>query len=206
MQENDNITPYRQQLRERILDTAMRAFATQGIRAVKMDDIARQLGISKRTLYELYENKEDLLFEGVKKYKAIREHEILELSDSSHSVMDIILYAYRQKVETFRQTSPQFYTDLTKYPRVMSLQEMERRINHERFLMFLKRGVKEGYFRADIDYRLVVRLFEAIGEYILQNQLYRLYSIEAIFKNIVFVSLRGFCTTRGIETLDTMLD
>ena len=206
MQENDNITPYRQQLRERILDTAMRAFATQGIRAVKMDDIARQLGISKRTLYELYENKEDLLFEGVKKYKAIREHEILELSDSSHSVMDIILYAYRQKVETFRQTSPQFYTDLTKYPRVMSLQEKERRINHERFLTFLKRGVKEGYFRADIDYRLVVRLFEAIGEYILQNQLYRLYSIEAIFKNIVFVSLRGFCTTRGIETLDTMLD
>ena len=206
MQENDNITPYRQQLRERILDTAMRAFATQGIRAVKMDDIARQLGISKRTLYELYENKEDLLFEGVKKYKAIREHEILELSDSSHSVMDVILYAYRQKVETFRQTSPQFYTDLTKYPRVMSLQEKERRINHERFLMFLKRGVKEGYFRADIDYRLVVRLFEAIGEYILQNQLYRLYSIEAIFKNIVFVSLRGFCTTRGIETLDTMLD
>ena len=206
MQENDNITPYRQQLRERILDTAMRAFATQGIRAVKMDDIARQLGISKRTLYELYENKEDLLFEGVKKYKAIREHEILELSDSSHSVMDVILYAYRQKVETFRQTSPQFYTDLTKYPRVMSLQEKERRINHERFLTFLKRGVKEGYFRADIDYRLVVRLFEAIGEYILQNQLYRLYSIEAIFKNIVFVSLRGFCTTRGIETLDTMLD
>ncbi|MCR5679935.1 MAG: TetR/AcrR family transcriptional regulator [Prevotella sp.] len=206
MQENKNISAYRQQLRDRILDTAMHAFATQGIRAVKMDDIARQLGISKRTLYEIYDNKEDLLFEGVKKYKEIRERQIKDMLDGDHNVMDVILYAYRQKVETFRRTSPKFYSDLTKFPRVMSLQERDRHVNHERFLVFLERGVKEGFFRTDIDYRLVVRLFEAIGDYILNNQLYRIFSIEAIFKNIVFVSIRGFCTERGIKTIDAMID
>ena len=53
MAESSKITAYKQRLRDRIVDTAMTAFAAQGIRAVKMDDIAQQLGISKRTLYEL---------------------------------------------------------------------------------------------------------------------------------------------------------
>jgi len=56
MQDN---TPsaYRKELRARLLDTAMKAFSTYGIKAVKMDYIAQTLGISKRTLYEIYDNK-----------------------------------------------------------------------------------------------------------------------------------------------------
>lgn len=48
--------------KERIVEQAMRMFATQGIKAVRMDDIARQLGVSKRTLYELFGDKEGLLY------------------------------------------------------------------------------------------------------------------------------------------------
>ena len=59
-------TEYREQLKDRILKTAMQEFLTNGIKQVKMDDIARKLGISKRTLYEIYGNKEELLFEGIK--------------------------------------------------------------------------------------------------------------------------------------------
>lgn len=59
------LNSYRQELRPRILETAMTLFRKHGIRQVKMDDIAATLGISKRTLYELYANKEKLLLEGV---------------------------------------------------------------------------------------------------------------------------------------------
>ena len=51
---------YRSELRERILAIATQMFTTRGIRKVKMDDIANRLKISKRTLYEVYQNKEDL--------------------------------------------------------------------------------------------------------------------------------------------------
>ena len=57
MQEIKDLTPYRQSLRDRILDAAMILFAKHGIRAVKMDDVSHALSISKRTLYELYDNK-----------------------------------------------------------------------------------------------------------------------------------------------------
>ena len=76
MSDSGNISAYRQQLRERIIETSMRAFAAHGIRAVKMDDIARLLGISKRTLYELYENKETVLCEGIRYFHSKSEQSI----------------------------------------------------------------------------------------------------------------------------------
>ena len=60
-----SLSTYRQELKVRILQTAMREFKQKGIRDVRMDDIAGILGISKRTLYEIYENKEELLLAGL---------------------------------------------------------------------------------------------------------------------------------------------
>ena len=62
-----HISEYRAALKGKILDKALQLFFANGIRAVKMDDIAKSLSISKRTLYELYDNKEILLFECLKK-------------------------------------------------------------------------------------------------------------------------------------------
>ena len=66
MQEFKNLSAYRRGLKGKILETAMVMFAKNGIKAVRMDDIASSLNISKRTLYEIFENKEVLLFEGIK--------------------------------------------------------------------------------------------------------------------------------------------
>ena len=66
MQETKDISPYKQGLRDVIIDAAIKSFAEKGIRSVKMDDVAAELSISKRTLYEIFDRKEDLLFEGVK--------------------------------------------------------------------------------------------------------------------------------------------
>ena len=57
-----HLTP-RPELRERIIETAVKAFAAQGIKSITMDDIATSLGISKRTLYEVFPDKETLLEE-----------------------------------------------------------------------------------------------------------------------------------------------
>lgn len=61
----------RAELRERIVETAMNAFTSHGIKSITMDDIAASLGISKRTLYEVFSDKESLLKEGILRYKRI---------------------------------------------------------------------------------------------------------------------------------------
>ena len=202
MSDNGNISVYRQQLRERIIETSMRAFSAQGIRAVKMDDIARQLSISKRTLYELYENKETVLCEGVRYFHSKREQHMKELVQRGKSVIDIVLEAYRQRLEELRGTSSQFYDDLKKYPRVLEILEDNKRHNHQRFVDFLHRGVEEGYFRSDLDYDIVPLMFDAIGRYIMLRELYRQFDMEQVFKSLVFTSLRGICTAMGAKALD----
>jgi len=202
MSENNTFTTYRQQLRERIVETAMSAFASQGIRAVKMDDIARQICISKRTLYELYENKESLLFEVVRFFHSNRERRMVELVQHGKNAIDIVLEAYRQRLEELRGISPLFYDDLKKYPRVLKFLEENKEKNSQRFVDFLHRGVAEGYFRSDLDYNLVPLMFDAIGRYIMIRELYRQYDMELVFRSLVFTSLRGICTEMGAKALD----
>jgi len=202
MKQAKSVTPYIAALRDRIVDTAMHAFATKGIKAVKMDDIAKQLGISKRTLYEIFENKEILLFEGVKKYKVLKEKEILEIYKKSPHVMNILLKIYRMKVEEFKVTCPEFYSDLERYPSVQDFFSKDKQQSHERFIEFVKRGIEEGYFRKDLNLDLLTSMFSSVMQYIMHEQLYKRYSIEEIFHNIIFVSLRGFSTIKGIKQLE----
>lgn len=202
MQENRNLTAYRQQLYDRILDTAMSAFTKKGIKAVKMDDIAQQLVISKRTLYEIFENKEVLLYEGVRKSKRQRNELLKQMVSECSNVMDLILLFYHKKVEEFKLVNPQFYEDLVRYPRVLVFLEEEKDANHQQFMAFLMRGVSEGYFRSDIDYEVVTWSFSIMSQNIMSSQLYNKYSMEHIMYNLIFVSLRGFCTQKGIEVLD----
>jgi AcrR family transcriptional regulator len=101
MQENKNNTAYKLSLRDKILDTAMIMFTTKGIRAVKMDDIANSLQISKRTLYELYSDMEHLLLEGLKKHINLRSAEMHRMAVEKDNVMDIILEVFLRKVDEF---------------------------------------------------------------------------------------------------------
>lgn len=205
MQELKSLSAYRQGLKGKILDTAMTLFAKNGIKAVKMDDIARALNISKRTIYELYENKEVILFEGIKRYNQRREEEMSQFVKGNTNVMDIILNVYKVKVEEFRFTNPLFYDDLEKYPDVMAYLEKSREENRKELIAFLNKGVKEGYFREDINNDLVTILFDSIGQLFLQKRLYARFSIESVLNNIMFISLRGICTIKGIEVLDNFL-
>ena len=90
MQETKDISPYKQGLRDKIITSAMMAFAKKGIRQVKMDDVASELGISKRTLYEIFDKKEGLLYEGVKYYLGERRSQMQQKAQDCNNVMEII--------------------------------------------------------------------------------------------------------------------
>ena len=205
MQETKAITAYKQGLRVKILATAMADFRQRGIRAVKMDDVATELGISKRTLYEIFDKKEDLLFEAMKHYYGERTERIRLKVLHCANVMEIILTVYRIKVEEFQQTNPNFFVDLVKYPQVLLFLNQENQSNRTKFQQFIERGIHEDFFRSDVNYELMTHLFDALGNYVIQNQLYRQFTIEEIFKNLIFVTLRGMCTARGATTLDEIL-
>jgi AcrR family transcriptional regulator len=202
MQEK-NITQYRRELYDRILDAAITLFAKHGVKAVKMDDIASELSISKRTLYELYANKELLLFECVKCNRERKRRELDAFaSQPGRTVMDIVLYIYKVGVSESARTNRLFYDDLAKYPEIVEFLTRDKASSQQQFRRFMQRGVDEGFFRPDINYELIVHLFEAIGSYLNSHSLYQQYTSEELFLNMIFVSLRGFCTEKGIRIID----
>lgn len=98
MYKGSSQTCYKLELRNRILKAAMTEFLHKGVKSVKMDDIANTLAISKRTLYEIYSNKEELLLEAVRIHEQEFNDHMLQYSlDKNHNVMDIIIEFYKKK-------------------------------------------------------------------------------------------------------------
>ena len=202
MQEIKNFTDYKLQLMNRILNKVIAAVSVRGIKAVKMDDIAAELNISKRTLYEIYDDKETLVLEAVKHYHKHKQLELNAFSAMNHNVLDIVIFLYERHIKESKAINPLFYEDMVKYPRIVAYFEERQHDSRKNFQQFMKRGVKEGLFRADIDYTIIGHVFEALGAYMRDKRLYEKYPFQELFFNMLFVSLRGFCTIKGIEKLD----
>lgn len=195
-------TAYKRALKGRILEAAMKAFAERGIKAVKMDDVAQMLSISKRTLYEIYKDKEELLYQGVILSDQEYKKSMGDFIEHAPSVMDVIIEAYQRRVVRTGAINPLFYEDIQKYPRVVEFLDKERERARDQFLGFMQRGVREGYFREDIDYELIAELFNAINRYIMNQHMLSKYSIQVLFTNMLLVPLRGFCTEKGLQVVD----
>ena len=147
MQETNDFSPYRRHLKTKIMETAMKAFRTQGVRKVRMDDIAEELSISKRTVYEIFGTKERLVYECVLKYKEDESSKLSELAAHCLNVMEILLIIYKRRIENTKRTNILFYLDLRRYSSVMQLLKERNERNRELCQRFIKRGIEEGYFR-----------------------------------------------------------
>ncbi len=196
-------TPYRQKLHQRILNEAMREFYSRGIKAVKMDDIAQNLAISKRTLYEIYRNKEELLLEGIKNAEDEFDLNMAEfIKTYGNNVMDIMIEFYHMQLKFMSEVSPLFFEELNKYDQVLYYLETKHRERDAKAAEFFKRGIQDGFFRADANYEIVTEIGRAAIDYSIKSQMYKKYTLQTITQNIVLLIIRGICTQQGLDMID----
>lgn len=201
MERNDTSTLYRQELKGKILATAMLLFEQKGIKCVKMDDIAKELSISKRTLYELYENKEQLLYEGVRHQYMERSEYLRHFAQQAKNEMEIVMEAIRSNLQYLGHINPQFFLDINKYSRVLDFLQQQHDEQRANSIHFMERGVEHGYFRPDVNYEIVSSMGDAVMTHMMETKMYKKYPMRDIFKNYVNVLLRGLCTEKGLAEL-----
>lgn len=119
MAEHGKDASQRVELRERIITAATEAFTSKGIKSITMDDIAAALGISKRTLYEVFSDKESLLKECILKMQAEREKYLQEVFEHSHNVLEVILTVFRKASRYFIRRTNAFLKILRNIPKYM---------------------------------------------------------------------------------------
>ncbi len=205
--QNMNIgNAYRQELKGKILQAATSLFYQHGIKQVKMDDIANSLKISKRTLYEIYENKEVLLFEVLQRNEEMERDQLMEFDKPGTNVLNIIFEFYRLRTQELSRINPLFFEDIHKYPKLLSYVRKRHEQQDSRVIAFMKRGVDEGYFLSNLNYEIVHVLADAAGQAIMNNFLYKKYDIRELFKISVMLFIRGICTPKGVRMLDESID
>lgn len=206
MHKTGNMTVYRENLKTKILDTSVLLFKQKGIRAVKMDDIATDMGISKRTLYEIYSNKEDLLFECVKHDSEKMTKQLSDYAAKAENEMDVIAFFLKLKLKDLGTINPKFFYDTQKYSRIVEFLHEYNEKQREKSFHFMRKGIEHGFFRDDINYDIVHKMGDAAINYVMQAKMYRKYSIKEIFHTFITVYMRGCCTTKGIEYLEQFMN
>lgn len=200
-------TAYRRNLKGMILDVAMHEFYSNGIKSVKMDDIAKKLQISKRTLYEIYGNKEELLLEGLRRDELFFEKQLQHFaSEQARNVMEIVMKFFQMQMKRLAMVNPCFFVELHKYDLIVSYLDKVHIRRNVRSVEFFKTGIKEGLFKEDLDYELISLLCEEMIRGVMAKELYRVYDLQHIFRNIIIVFVRGFATKEGIAVIDKLLE
>ena len=202
MQRQTVSTPYRQELRTRVLQEATRQFHQKGIRAVKMDDIAVALAISKRTLYELFGNKEDLALAVITQHHEEMNRLMSDFASTNRSVIDILVFFFRMNMDRDHDINPLFFEDMNKYPKLVKYFKELREERNREAKLFMQTGVEQGYFRKEFNYDLVVKMGEAIEQYFSRTHIHHLYGHKEVFATVAAVLFRGICTQKGLDTLE----
>lgn len=191
-------------LGERIIQQATVLFSRDGIKNVSMDDLASSLGISKRTIYENFKNKEDILKNCILVLQENRNRRVIVTMRQSENIM----YGCLQIINDIRYTqSPtvKFWEDVYKYyPQVYQciLEDAEK--SNIYLKQLLEEGIKDNYFRKNLNFDETVFMLD-ISTYI---KIIGIYSVRVplsrtdLIFNIMVNMLRGISTAKGIEIID----
>ena len=197
------------EIREKIIDTAGTLFYQNGIRQVTMNDIAQSLGISKRTIYENFKDKDSLLTNYL--IKAITNHrtKAQEIMSESKNVIEGLFKFGEFNQEVMRNINPIFFEDIKKYhPGVFKrvANNNGEFKNYEFSYTLLKRGVNEGIFIKEIDIEIANLFIHYSMEFFHEIEEQKKCSHETIWKSVHLPYLRGICTPKGLELIAHFLN
>ena len=204
MGEHTKHSTSRVELRERIILAAVELFTTNGIKSITMDEIAASLGISKRTLYEVFPDKETLLEECILKSQKDGDIFVKGVIETSGNVLEVLLRCYQWSIERFHATNKKFFEDIKKYPKAYQLKNNRNR-SSEDTVNFFKEGVKQGIFRDDVNFAIINLLVRDQLDLLMNSDICNEYSFLEVYESIMFTFLRGISTEKGARVLEDFI-
>lgn len=195
----------RRQLKEHIIDTAQALFTANGIKGITMDEIAAALGISKRTLYEVFRDKGELLEACIRRSQRELDDFLATLLATSGNVLEVLLKLFQYSIEKYHSTNKKFFEDLKKYPKACELMRSGHNRDTDDAVRFFREGVRQGIFRDDVNFAVVNLLVRQQFELLMDTDICQRFSFREVYESIMFTCLRGISTERGARELDEFL-
>ncbi|WP_299108870.1 TetR/AcrR family transcriptional regulator [uncultured Winogradskyella sp.] len=183
-----------------LLKCSIEQFTQFGSKHVTLDDLANELGISKKTIYSLFKNKEDLVTSSVESLINEFKEDINRVinSNGKDPILSVILI-YQRGFEYLKYFKPSFLFGLEKYyPKANTLyHNFIEELSNSIVLDLLVKAKEAGSIRKDIDVELVVKLyFYRVDNLVFKrDSLFESYTEEALFKHLVIYNLKGIISS-----------
>ena len=188
--------------RRMVVKSAMSLFRAQGIKDVTMDDIAHSLKMSKRTLYELFDDKESLLLYCMKTEGILQRDRLRERVENAANVLEPVLYDFAFRMDELRKVAPSFFSDLNRYPKLIAYMTEVRQEQRKMTVDHLSKGVAQGLFREGVNFEIVYNIICSQFDYIISSEEFKKYTPSELFNNLVLNYFRGCATPKGVEIMD----
>lgn len=148
------------ELRENIIEVATGLFRQVGVRAVTMDDIARQAGISKKTIYQEFEDKGALVFEAFSAFLEKEEEVLRKIIQEEDNVIQHFVRISKFMKEQYTGMNPLILNEIRRYyPKSWKRFEgFKNGLALKTMVEVLERGKETGYFRNEIDVEILAML------------------------------------------------
>jgi TetR/AcrR family transcriptional regulator, cholesterol catabolism regulator len=181
-----------------------------GIKSMTMDDVANELGISKKTLYQYFADKAELVKEIVSDTISEQACMFSELSDKRLNAIEV-LYNISMYVSKFlNEMNPSISFDLRKYyPEAWEILGNHKK-NHiyNSIKVNMQKGINEGLYRPELKVELIAAIYVLRTEHVLNFEPYeddKEYTSSEIFEELIEYHIRGIATPKGIKCFEEIL-
>ncbi len=192
-----------------ILEKVSILYQKYGIKSITMDDVAREFGISKKTLYQYVTDKPDLV-EKVMLLIAEKHNSFFKkLRAKKINAIEELFEVNKYFTGMLKNYNPSMEYDLRKYyPDLFKkIYEVRRKRMYESIIRNMKKGIKEGLYRRDMDIEIIAKLHVSRIENMYDNEIFtneELISTK-VFNEIFIYHLRGIANVTGIKFLERKL-
>jgi AcrR family transcriptional regulator len=192
--------------KERIIQAASELFFRYGIKSVTMDDIAKHLAMSKKTIYQFFRDKDEIVHSLFAEELVKDKKEFGEITEKAANVVAEIFTYMKKMHEIFGNINPNIFYDLRKYhPKTWDLfHEFRNGFVYDKVVQSLEKGKKDGFVREDVNSKMMACL--------------RVEEIEMSFNPLIFPPdkfritdvhvalaehfLYGICTLKGHKLIN----
>lgn len=185
-------------------------FMRLGIKSLTMDEIARQLGISKKTLYKYVSDKKELVTKSVQFAISQEECMLSELDSIDGNAIDKILAINQMVSQKLQSIQPSVIFDLQKYyPEAWQVME-----GHKKNFIFnqvennLQEGIKEGLYRDNINCKITAQIYVTLIDSIFNSTLFQdnSFSFHEIHTEVARYHLKGIASEEGVEYIKSVFN
>ncbi len=184
-----------------IIEKVTSMYLDYGIKGVTMDDVANKLAISKKTLYQYFKDKKELVMAVLEHQDTNRNIDFSILEKQDTNAIDELFYYYEIQVQMIKNHKPAFVHDLRKYyPEIFT---HFQKIKHKRIFESIKgnliKGKKEGLYRKELNEDVLSRLNLMRIEAIMNTDFFSVEELVStdLFSEIFRYNLFGIVSETG---------